>query len=127
MPEDTSSPHITLNPRGVLCLDGTRHRVIDLVADHVAHGYRAAQIVEPYPDLTPAHIYAALAYDDDHQEAMAAALIASDAQAAHQCQRHAPHPTRVAARARQAGSCGGRPWRCARRRRYDPSLAERLP
>jgi hypothetical protein len=44
MPEDTSYPHITLNPRGVLCLDGTRHRGIDLVADHVVHGYSAAHI-----------------------------------------------------------------------------------
>jgi hypothetical protein len=33
MPEDTSSPHITLNLRGVPCLDGTRHEVIDLVAE----------------------------------------------------------------------------------------------
>jgi uncharacterized protein (DUF433 family) len=115
MPEERPYPHITLSPRGVPCLDGTRHRVIDLVADHVAHGYSAAHIVEQYPDLTPAHIYAALAYYDDHQEAMDAALIASDAQAAHQCQRHAPHPTLVAARARQAGSCCGRPLRCARR------------
>jgi uncharacterized protein (DUF433 family) len=44
MPEDRSYSHITLNPRGVPCLDGTRHRVIDLVADHVAHGDRAAHI-----------------------------------------------------------------------------------
>jgi hypothetical protein len=44
MPEETSSPHITLNPRGVLCLDGTRHRGIDLVADPGVHGYRAAPI-----------------------------------------------------------------------------------
>ena len=35
MPEDTPYPHITLNPGGVPCLDGTRHRVIDLVADHM--------------------------------------------------------------------------------------------
>ena len=56
MPEDTPDPHITLNPRGAPCLDGTRHRVLDLVADHVAHGDRVAQIVEPSPDLTPAHV-----------------------------------------------------------------------
>ena len=64
MPEDTPSPYITLNARGVPCLDGTRHRVIDLVADHVAYGDRAAHIVEPSPDLTPAHVYSALAYMD---------------------------------------------------------------
>ena len=41
-------PHLTVNARGALCIDGTRHRVIDIVADHVAHGYSAAQIVEQY-------------------------------------------------------------------------------
>jgi hypothetical protein len=33
MPEDRPVPHITLNPLGVPCLDGTRHRVIDLIAE----------------------------------------------------------------------------------------------
>jgi hypothetical protein len=35
MPEDRPYPYITLNPRGVPCLDGTRHRVLGLVTDHV--------------------------------------------------------------------------------------------
>ena len=46
-------PHITINTRGVLCIDETRHRVIDIVADHVVHGYNAAQIVEQYPESDP--------------------------------------------------------------------------
>jgi uncharacterized protein (DUF433 family) len=112
MPEDTPDPHITLNPRGAPCLDGTRHRVLDLVADHVAHGDRVAQIVEPSPDLTPAQVHAALTYDDGHQEAMDASLAASDARAEHQRRRHTSHPTWVAARARQSGSCGGCPGMC---------------
>jgi len=110
MPEDTTSPHITLKPRGVPCLDGTRHRVLDIVADHVAHGDRAAHIVEPYPDLTLAQVHAALTDDDDHQDALDTALVASDAQAEPQRQRHTPHPTLVAARARQAGSCCSCRW-----------------
>ena len=60
-------PHITMPPRGVPYIDGTRHRVIDIVADHVAHGYNAAQIVEQYPDLTPAQVHAALTYYYDHR------------------------------------------------------------
>jgi uncharacterized protein (DUF433 family) len=103
MPEDMSYPHITLNPRGITCLDGTRHRVIDLVADHVVHGYSAAHIVEQYHDLTPAQVHAALTYYDDHQDALDAALAASYAQAAHQRQRRRPHPKLVAAQARQTG------------------------
>src|SRR5262245_38288710 len=50
-------PHITMSPQGVPCIDGTRHRVLDIVADHVAHGYSAAQIVEQYPDLTLAQVH----------------------------------------------------------------------
>jgi uncharacterized protein (DUF433 family) len=68
-------PHITLNNNGVPCIDDTRHRVIDIAADHIGHGYSAGQIVEQYPDLTPAQVHAALAYYFDHQEAMDAALI----------------------------------------------------
>jgi uncharacterized protein (DUF433 family) len=102
MPEDMTYPHITLNSRSTPCIDGTRHRVIDIVADHVAHGYRAEQIVEQYPDLSPAQIPAALTDYYDHQETMDATLAASYAQAEHQRHHHTPHPKLVAARARQA-------------------------
>jgi hypothetical protein len=103
MPKDMSDPHITLNPRGVPCLDGTCHRVLDLVADHVVYGDSVAHIAEPSPDLTPAHVHAALTDDDAHQGALEAALAASDVQVEQQRQRHTPHPTWVAVRARQAG------------------------
>ena len=96
-------PHITSNPRGVPCIDETRHRVMDIVADHVAHGYSAGQIVEQYPDLTPAQVHAALTYYYDHQAELDAALMASYTQAEHARRHHIPHPKLVAARARQAG------------------------
>jgi uncharacterized protein (DUF433 family) len=96
-------PHITMNPRGVPCIDGTRHRVIDIVADHVAHGYSAAQTVEQYPDLTLAQVHAAFTYYYDHQADLEAALIASYTQAEHSRHHHTPHPKLLAARARQAG------------------------
>jgi uncharacterized protein (DUF433 family) len=103
MRKDMTYPHITLNSHGVPCIDGTRHRVIDIVADHVAHGYGAAQIVEQYPDLTPAQVHAALTYYYDHQDAMDTALVASYTQAEHQCHNHTPHPKLVAVRSGQAG------------------------
>ena len=102
MDEAMTYPHITINPRGVPCIDGTRHRVIDIVADHIAHGYSAAQIVEQYLDLTPAQVHTALTYYYDHQDEMDAALMASYAQAEHWCRLHASHPKLVAARTRQA-------------------------
>ena len=102
MRDDMTYPHITLNGHGVPYLDGTRHRVIDIVADHVAHGYSAAQIVEQYPDLMLAQVHAALTYYYDHQDAMDTALIASYEQAEHERHHHTTHPKLVAARARQA-------------------------
>lgn len=42
--------HITLNPRGIPCIDGTRHRALYFVTDHMAHGNRVVRIVEPYPE-----------------------------------------------------------------------------
>jgi uncharacterized protein (DUF433 family) len=95
-------PHLTVNARGVLCIDDTRHRVIDIVADHVAHGYSAAQIVEQYPDLTLAQVHAALTYYYDHEDELNATLLASYAQAEHERHQHQPHPKLVAARARHA-------------------------
>ena len=94
-------PHITMNDRGVPCIDGTRHRVIDVVADHVAHGYSAEQIVEQYPDLTPAQVHAALTYYYDHQAEMDAALVASYEGAEQRRKHHTPHPKLLTARARQ--------------------------
>jgi uncharacterized protein (DUF433 family) len=96
------SPHIISNPSGALYIDGTRYRVIDIVADHVAHGYSAAQIVEQYPDLTPAQVHVVLTDYYDHQGEMDATLIEDYAQAEHWCRLHASHLKLVAARARQA-------------------------
>jgi uncharacterized protein (DUF433 family) len=79
----TSSPHITSNPSGALYIDGICYRMIDIVADHVAHGYSAAQIVEQYPDLTPAQVHVVLTYYYDHQGEMDAALMAGYAQVEH--------------------------------------------
>jgi uncharacterized protein (DUF433 family) len=98
--QETTYPHITINSKGRPCIDGARHRVIDIAVDHVAHGYSAAQIVEHYPDLTPAQAHAALAYYDDHQYAMNAALMASYRATERLREQHAPHPKLVAARAR---------------------------
>ena len=103
MSEAMTYSYITLNPHRVPCIDGTRHRVIDIVADHVAHGYSAAQIVEQYPDLTPTQVDAALTYYYHHQAELDAALMASYTQAEHSRHDHTPHPKLVAVRTRQAG------------------------
>jgi Protein of unknown function (DUF433) len=80
------NPHITSNPSGALYIDG----------------YSAAQIVEHYPDLTPAQVHVVLTYYYDHQGEMDATLMADYAQAEHWRRLHASHHKLVAARARQA-------------------------
>jgi hypothetical protein len=47
----------------------------EIMAEHLAYGYSAAQIVEHYPDLTFSQVHAALAYYDDHQDTVHAALL----------------------------------------------------
>jgi uncharacterized protein (DUF433 family) len=101
MSEAMTYPHITINLRGVPCIDETRHRVIDIVADYVVHGCSAAQIVEQHLDLTPAQVHAVLTYYYDHQAELDAALLESYTQAEHARHQHTPHPKLVAARARQ--------------------------
>jgi uncharacterized protein (DUF433 family) len=101
MSDEMTYPHITMNQRGVPCIDGTRHRVIDIAADRVAHGYSAEQILEQYPDLTPAQVHAALTYYYDHQAEIDAALVASFEQAEQLRKQHTPHPKLLAARLQQ--------------------------
>jgi uncharacterized protein (DUF433 family) len=56
--------HITTNPvirGGKPCLAGTRITVSD-VLEYLAGGMREAQIVTDFPELTPEHIRAVLAF-----------------------------------------------------------------
>jgi len=63
-------PHITKNPgvcSGRPCVEGTRVRVVDVVALHEA-GLSAEQIVEELSTLGgPADVFAALLYYHDHK------------------------------------------------------------
>lgn len=52
MPEDTPDPHITLNPRGVPCLNGTRHRVLDLVAEPLITPHPAVAFMVTRHDIS---------------------------------------------------------------------------
>ncbi len=94
-------PHITCNDCGVPCIDGTRHRVVDIAADYIAHGYGAAQIIEQYPDLTLAQVHAAFTYYFDHRDEIDAALIASYQQTERLRKAQKLHPKILAALAEQ--------------------------
>lgn len=58
------------DPKGVLWIDDSGYRVIDLVAGHLAYGWSADILQENHPDLSLAQIHAALAWFYDHEEPM---------------------------------------------------------
>lgn len=90
-------PHITHNNHGIPHIDATRHRVVDIAADYIAHGYGAAQIVEQYSDLTLAQVHAAFAYYFDHQDEIDTALVESYRQTEQLRKAQKLHPKILAA------------------------------
>jgi len=63
--------HITKTPGvcgGRACIAGHRIRVLDIVAWHEARGYSPDQIVDMFPGITLADVYAALAYYFDNRQ-----------------------------------------------------------
>jgi uncharacterized protein (DUF433 family) len=67
---DTVTPqHITKTPGvcgGRACIAGHRIRVMDVVAWHEKRGYCPDEIVDLFPGITLADVYAALAYYFDN-------------------------------------------------------------
>ena len=68
---ETSYPHIAKDPKvcgGKACIEGTRIRVMDVVAaaEHLA--LSPDEICDQYPDLTLAQVHSALAYYYDHRD-----------------------------------------------------------
>jgi uncharacterized protein (DUF433 family) len=49
-------------------VSGTRVRVQDIASEHELHGLTPEQIAREHPQLSLAHVYAALAYYFDHRE-----------------------------------------------------------
>lgn len=72
--------HIVEGARGPKpCIVGTRIRVIDVLGWYQEHGWSAAKIVEEFPQLTQADVYAALAYYWDHKEELDRKMAEDDA------------------------------------------------
>jgi uncharacterized protein (DUF433 family) len=63
--------HITKTPGvcgGRACIAGHRVRVLDIVVWHEMRGYCPEEIVDLFPGITLADVYAALAYYFDNRE-----------------------------------------------------------
>jgi uncharacterized protein (DUF433 family) len=85
-------PHISKKPdvcAGKACIDGTRVRVMDVVALHT-QGYTVEEILEHFESrpLSSAEIYSALAYYHDHKDEIQASFAAEDrAEAEHEARK----------------------------------------
>ena len=66
----TLLPHLIGDSTGVIWIDDSGYRVVDLVREHLAHGWSAEILQENHPDLTLAQIHAALAWYYDHEQEM---------------------------------------------------------
>jgi len=59
--------HIEIDERGIARIAGTRLKVHILMSIMAANHYNAQQLMEGYPHVPPAKMYAALAYYHDHK------------------------------------------------------------
>jgi uncharacterized protein (DUF433 family) len=60
--------HIVVDEKGVARVQGSKIKVMNLVAEMRCNGLTAEQLHQGYPHLQLSHIYAALAYYLDHRE-----------------------------------------------------------
>jgi len=68
MPTGTGYEHIVLNEDGTPMISETRIKVVEVVLDHLAHGWSPEEIHFQHPSLSMGQIHSALAYYWDHKE-----------------------------------------------------------
>lgn len=68
MTTNTLYKHIVVNDQGVLLIEGTTMKVVELVLNSKAYAWEPEEIQENHPYLTLGQIYSALAYYWDHKE-----------------------------------------------------------
>lgn len=71
---ETTYKHILLDDNDQPTLAGSTMKVKELVAERLAWGWSAEELLVNHPDLTLGSIYSALAYYADHQQEIDAAI-----------------------------------------------------
>lgn len=69
--QETTIQHISKTPGvcgGKACIAGHRIRVMDIVVWHEMRGYSPDEIVDMFPGITVADVYASLTYYFDHRD-----------------------------------------------------------
>jgi uncharacterized protein (DUF433 family) len=60
--------HVAVGPDNVPMLAGTPIKVVEIVLDHLVHGWQAEEIHREFPQLSLGQIHSALGYYYDHKE-----------------------------------------------------------
>jgi len=68
MATGTGYEHIFLAEDGIPTILGTKTKVVEIVLDHLAHGWSPEEIHFQHPSLSMGQIHSALAYYWDHKE-----------------------------------------------------------
>ncbi len=98
---ETRYEHIVLDQHCVPFIAGTTMKVVELVLDSGAYGWSPEELCFQHPCLTLGQIYSALAYYEDHREALDAD-IERRLRRVEQMQRDSK-PTRLEERLRRRG------------------------
>jgi uncharacterized protein (DUF433 family) len=71
---ETRYEHVNIDENGQPFITGTTMKVRELVAERLAWGWSAEELLINHPDLTLGKVYSGLAYYADHQEEIDAAI-----------------------------------------------------
>ncbi len=102
MPTIATSTHITLTSDGVALISGTTVKVVEIIADWLAHGSSPEEMHFQFPHLSLAQIHSALAYFYDHQADLEADIARRLERVNTLRSQATPQPTRAALLARLA-------------------------
>jgi uncharacterized protein (DUF433 family) len=73
----TAYSHLSADPGGRVWVTAANVKVIEIVADYLAHGSSAEEMALQFPHLSPSMIHSALAYYYDHREELETELAES--------------------------------------------------
>lgn len=102
-----SYPHLAFRGKdGLPVVERVGFKAIHLIANHVAHGWSAEELVVNFPQLRLGEVYSVLAWFSDHRGEVMALLEkkATDARALALQERH----QQIAARLRETGKLANR-------------------
>ena len=89
---ETRYEHVVLDENQQPILADTSMKVKELVAERLAWGWSAEELLINHPELTLGKIYSALAYYADHQDEIDATISSDIALSDHLRQRSEPVP-----------------------------------